>query len=81
MNIQKPIICINILIPKLFLTPFLTSFLKMSLHLHINFFLVYLVHAQGNDLNIIKKKFNILKDFFEDFCENISKDILPKAVP
>jgi hypothetical protein len=29
---------------------------------------------------IIKKKFKILKDFFEKFCDNISKNIPPIVV-
>jgi hypothetical protein len=31
--------------------------------------------------NSVKKNFKIFKYFFEDFCENISKNILPEAMP
>jgi hypothetical protein len=30
---------------------------------------------------IVYEKFKILKDFFQDFCENIPKNIPPKPIP
>jgi len=55
MNAQKPIICINILILKPFLTH-LFIYLKKNLYTYtLDFFHVYLIHGQGNDKKIVLK--------------------------
>jgi hypothetical protein len=47
---EKPIMCINIFIPKPFMTQFLGFFL-LNVLTFTHWTFVYLVHAQGNDPN------------------------------